>query len=92
MNRRNNQRIPRGIQILFQPRGESQATAASPPTCRPRGCTSRPGIPGPKGTRVRVELLEEPNGFTVEAVVAHAHTVHPELAEGPAAGDGDPFS
>jgi Tfp pilus assembly protein PilZ len=81
MNRRNSQRIPRRVQVLFQPRGEAQAYRCFTTDLSPQGMHVSTRHTRPPGTRLRIELLEESRGFTVEGVVAHARSVHPELAK-----------
>lgn len=81
MNRRRSSRVPRRIQVLFQPRGETQAYRCYTTDLSPEGMHISTRHTQPAGTRVKIELLEEPNGFTVEGVVAHSRTVHPDLAK-----------
>jgi Tfp pilus assembly protein PilZ len=81
MNRRRSSRIPRRIQVLFQPRGESQAYRCYTTDLSAEGMHISTRHTQPAGTRVKIELLEEPAGFTVEGVVAHSRTVHPDLAK-----------
>lgn len=80
MNRRSSPRIPRRIQVLFQPRGETQAFRSYTSNLSETGMHIATRHTRPSGTRLRIELLDEPGGFVVEGVVAHAHAVHPELA------------
>ena len=47
--------------------------------------------PFPRGTRIRVEILDETLGFTVEGIVAHAARVSPQLQKLKASGMGIRF-
>lgn len=81
MNRRRSPRIPRRIQVLVQPRGETQAFRSHTSNLSEQGMHIATRHARPSGTRLRIEILDEREGFVVEGVVAHARAVHPELAK-----------
>ena len=81
MNRRSSPRIPRRIQVVFQPRGETQTYRSFTSNLSEEGMHIATHHTRPAGTRLKIELVEEAQGFVVEGVVAHSRTVHPELAK-----------
>lgn len=79
VNRRDQDRHYRRVQVRFWPQGESQAV---------QGITNNLSLQGtfvnshkifPRGTRLRVELQLAGSILNLEGIVAHAHRIPPEL-------------
>ena len=72
MERRDNQRRARRVQVQFWKRGEPHSYTGYTTNISPTGMYI--GTPNPvgKGGRIRIEVLDPQRGFMVEAEVAHA--------------------
>jgi Tfp pilus assembly protein PilZ len=69
------------MQIHFWRHGDPHPTAGYTTNISPTGMFIGTQNPLPRGTRVRVEVLDPQNGFVVEAMVAHAVKVAPALQQ-----------
>lgn len=72
------QRRPRRARVQFWKRGESEATTGFTSNVSTSGMFVGTNTPLPRGTRLRIEVLEPP-GLFLEGVVAHAVKVAPGL-------------
>ena len=72
------QRRPRRARVQFWKRGDSESTTGFTSNVSTTGMFIGTNTPLPRGTRLRVEVLEPP-GLFVEGVVAHAVKVAPGL-------------
>lgn len=72
MDRRDNQRRARRVQVAFWKRGETHPYNGYTTNISPTGMYI--GTPSPlgKGARIRIEVIDVQRGFIVEAEVAHA--------------------
>jgi Tfp pilus assembly protein PilZ len=72
------QRRPRRARVQFWKRGETEATTGFTSNVSTSGMFVGTNTPLPRGTRVRIEVMEPP-GLFLEGVVAHAVKVAPGL-------------
>lgn len=75
MDRRDNQRRARRVQLQFWKRGEARAHTGYSTNFSPTGMFVSTTTPLPRGERVRLEVLDPQNGFIIEGVVMHAARV-----------------
>ena len=88
MDRRDKTRYARRLQVHFWKRGEAAPFSGYTANISKEGMFIGTASPVPKGTRIRIEILDEENGFMVEGVVAHAARVSPQLQKIKASGMG----
>ncbi len=79
MDRRKQERRARRLSVSYQKRGDSHIYSGYSTNISEGGLFLGTVHPFPRGTRVRVEILDRQRGFTVEGVVAHARKLPPEL-------------
>jgi hypothetical protein len=75
MDRRDNQRRARRVQLQFWKRGELHPYTGYSTNFSPTGMFVSTTTPLPRGERVRLEVLDPQNGFMIEGVVMHAARV-----------------
>ena len=75
MDRRDNQRRARRVQLQFWKRGEPHPYTGYSTNFSPTGMFVSTTTPLPRGERVRLEVLDPQNGFMIEGVVMHAARV-----------------
>jgi Tfp pilus assembly protein PilZ len=81
VDRRDNNRRARRVQVQFWKKGESHASTGYTTNISPTGMFIGTNSPAGKGSRLRIEILDPQRGFVVEAEVAHAVKVPPALQQ-----------
>jgi hypothetical protein len=81
LDRRDNQRRARRVQVQFWKRGEAHSYNGYTTNISPTGMYIGTPSPVGKGGRIRVEVLDPQRGFIVEAEVAHALKTPPTLQQ-----------
>src|SRR4029453_14859902 len=72
VDRRDNQRRARRVQVQFWRRGEPHSYTGYTTNISPTGMYIGTPSPVGKGSRIRIEVIDPQRGFMVEAEVAHA--------------------
>ena len=78
-NRRESVRRVRRLQVRFWLRGSDTAQSGYTNDISATGMFVVTASPLPKGSRLRLEVVDARHGFVVEAVVMHSHRVHREM-------------
>ena len=91
MERREKTRFARRLQVHFWKRGEEKAFSGYTANISKEGMFIGTASPLPRGTRLRIEVLDQTLGFMVEGIVAHAARVSPQLQKLRASGMGIRF-
>ncbi len=78
-NRRESVRRVRRVQVRFWLRGSEAAQSGYTNDISATGMFVITASPLPKGSRLRIEVVDARHGFVVEAIVAHSHRVHREM-------------
>ena len=81
VDRRDNQRRARRVQVQFWKRGDSHPSSGYTTNISPTGMFIGTNSPLGKGIRLRIEVLDSQRGFMVEAEVAHAVKTAPALQQ-----------
>ena len=79
-NRRESDRVVRRLPVRLWRPGEERSITGYTTNISTTGMFVVSHQPFPKGTRIRVEVLDPRSGFVVEAEVAHAHKVSLDLS------------
>jgi hypothetical protein len=78
MNRRQNDRVSRRLEVQFWQAGQKTRRGYST-NVSPSGMHIATAEPLPPHSRLRIEVMHGDRGFLIEGVVAHRRAVHPEL-------------
>jgi hypothetical protein len=81
MERRDNRRFARRVEVRFWRRGDPQAHSAFTTNISRTGMFLGTSLALVPGERLRLELLDDENGFAVEGQVARAHRVSVALRQ-----------